>query len=589
VSSPASPLARRRHVVVSLAATLLVGANACAGGLRPLPGPQPVAVVTHADGGETARDSVTPPASRTRATPPVRRASRDSAPSHAHAAGVSFDLPVHDFESDERVRRYVSLYSGADREDFTAQLERGTRYEAMIRAKLRAAGVPEDMRYLALIESGYDQNAVSRSSAVGMWQFMAGTAREVGLRVDWWVDERRDPVRATDAAARNLRWLRSQFGSMFLAAAAYNGGETRVARGLAQLASADSVRATEARLDSLALGVSSDDGASDAPDASEAPLVRPAVAVRPSVPVAEDATAVAPPPRADGPSAADARFFDLASADYIRAETKNYVPKLIAAMLIAKEPARYGITVRPQAAFAYDSVRVAPLTPLAAVASAADVSRQQLLELNPHLLRGLTPPGAPMMLRVPVGRGEDAARALADLPASERRAFRRVTTTKRETLDGLADRAGVPLSLLRRYNPSLTTVSSGKWKGRLVGGQAVRVPTRAVLDLARDLPDLDSAPLAGLPMPAAAKSDSVKATASKTKESATSKASESSPRRSADVARAKAAKAAESARSHAPNTKTAAARDAAKAAAARAAEKAAARKPAAKKSTKKKG
>src|SRR5205085_11612685 len=140
-----------------------------------------------------------------------------------------------------------SLFSGGDRAEFASQLERGTRYEPMIRARLRAAALPEDMFYLALIESGFDPQATSRSSAVGMWQLMAGTAREIGLRVDWWVDERRDPVKATDAAVKNLRWLRKEFGSLFLAAAAYNGGPGRVARGLAQLAALSDSSAGETR------------------------------------------------------------------------------------------------------------------------------------------------------------------------------------------------------------------------------------------------------------------------------------------------------------------------------------------------------
>src|SRR5258705_10450953 len=106
----------------------------------------------------------------------------------------------------------------------------------MIRAKMRAGGLPEDMYYLALIESGFDNNAYSRAAAVGMWQFMTSTARGMGLRVDWWVDERRDPVRSTEGAVRLIKSLRDQFGSLFLAAAAYNGGDGRVARGLVRYA-----------------------------------------------------------------------------------------------------------------------------------------------------------------------------------------------------------------------------------------------------------------------------------------------------------------------------------------------------------------
>ncbi|AHG91337.1 Lytic transglycosylase catalytic [Gemmatirosa kalamazoonensis] len=550
----AALVTRRRPA--PLLGALLAATTACATAPHPVTAPTPAPTVRQADAGETFAGATPPTSDAKRAARPARAARNKAAtdsvvPSHVHAPGVTFDLPVHDFESDERVRRYVSLFSGRDREDFTAQLERGTRYETMIRAKLRAAGVPEDMRYLALIESGYDPQATSRVQAVGMWQFMLGTARDVGLRVDWWVDERRDPVRSTDAAARNLRWLRSHFGSPFLAAAAYNGGETRVAKGLAQLAMDDSLRVSAARLDSMSQAIIAEmpNDTADAAEASTAVLQAP-----------DDSAPIAPAP-AEARSSADARFFALSSAGYLRSETKNYVPQLIAATLVAKEPARYGITVRSLPAYAYDSVRVPALTPLAAVASAADVSRAQLLELNPHLLRGLTPPGASTVVRVPVGRAAATARALDELPASERRAFRRLTTKKRESFDALSDRAGVPAAaLLRRYNPGLDVVTHGKWKGRLVSGQPVRVPTRAVLDFSRDVPSYDDAPIAGLPMPAApATRDTVAHVAhaahaaSGKKRDSTDDASAASPRKSTDRARAVATKAAKTAKAKEPN------------------------------------
>jgi membrane-bound lytic murein transglycosylase D len=338
---------------------------------------------------------------------------------------VTFDLDVHDFEQEERVRHYVRLFTGSARGTFTEWLGRGSRYDAMIRAKLRAGGLPEDLRYLPLVESGYDVHAVSRASAVGMWQFMAPTARDVGLRVDWWVDERRDPVRATDGAVRMLRWLKSEFGSFFVAAAAYNGGPGRVSRGLAQLvANSDS-----------AMG--------------------------------------------------DARFFSLVQRDYLRAETKNYVPQLIAAALIGNELPRYRITARDEAAFAYDSVTVPPLTPLAAVARAASATRAQLLDLNPHLLRGLTPPDGRGTVRVPVGAADGFQARFAKLSPTERRAFRRVVTKRRDQYSAIASREDVPASLVAALNPSLTTVTSGKYRGRIVSGQSVRLPTASVLAYAR--------------------------------------------------------------------------------------------------------
>jgi hypothetical protein len=201
----------------------------------------------------------------------------------------------------------------------------------MIRAKMKAGGLPEDMYYLALVESGFDPHAYSRAAAVGMWQFMTSTARDMGMRVDWWVDERRDPVRSTSAAVRFIRGLRDQFGSLYLAAAAYNGGPGRVSRGLARYA--DDLENT----------------------------------------------------------AGDDAFFVLAEKDYLRNETREYVPQLIAAALIAKEPARYGMTIHTLPALAYDSVRVPPSTPLAAIAKAAHASTRDIVDLNPHLLRGMTP------------------------------------------------------------------------------------------------------------------------------------------------------------------------------------------------------
>ena len=150
---------------------------------------------------------------------------------------------------------------------------------------------PGDLVYLALIESGFSNTATSRAKAVGMWQFMKGTAKLYGLRVDSWVDERRDPYRATDAAARHLRDLNRRFGSLYLAAAAYNAGSGKVSRGLIRLPDDDS----------------------------------------------------------DSPNS-DAAFFRLYDTKLLRRETKDYVPKLIAAALIAKQPKRYGFKVGPGSA-----------------------------------------------------------------------------------------------------------------------------------------------------------------------------------------------------------------------------------------------
>src|SRR5690606_4864411 len=124
--------------------------------------------------------------------------------------GPSWDIVVAPYETHARVEHYVARFTGPARGWMSERLARGTRYEPMIRQKLRAAGLPEDMYYLAFVESGFKANAFSPAAAVGMWQFMASTAKWMNLRVDWWVDERRDPVRSTDAAVKFLSSLNEQ-------------------------------------------------------------------------------------------------------------------------------------------------------------------------------------------------------------------------------------------------------------------------------------------------------------------------------------------------------------------------------------------
>ena len=336
-----------------------------------------------------------------------------------------WDIDVRSYETHDRVTHYVELFSNRARERFVSRLSRGTRYEPMIRAKLRANGMPEDLTYLALIESGYDPHAYSRAAAVGMWQFMSSTARAVGMRVDWWMDERRDPARATDGAIRFLDVLQKQFGSFYLAAAAYNGGPGRVSRGLTRFA------------DEL-------EGA-----------------------VGED------------------RFFALAEQDYLHAETKNYVPQLIAAALVAKMPEKYGLAIDSLPLYLYDSVKVEPGTSLAAVATAGAIMSAELRDLNPALLRGIAPPDASIWIRVPVGAAERTRLALDSLGAERTRGYRTATVTESVTPTAFASAQGVSLKQLRWFNPSWKTTR----KGRLVSGQTLRVPADPALVYARDIPD----------------------------------------------------------------------------------------------------
>ncbi len=338
----------------------------------------------------------------------------------------TWDMDVESYATEDRVAHYVAMFSGPARERIAARLDVGSRYEPMIRARMKAGGLPEDMYYLALIESGFNNNAYSRAAAVGMWQFMTSTARDMGMRVDWWVDERRDPVKSTGAAVRFIKGMKDQFGSLYLAAAAYNGGPGRVSRGLARYA--DEVENSQG----------------------------------------EDA------------------FFVLAEKDYLRNETRDYVPQLIAAALIAKEPERYGMTLHPQPAFVYDSVVVPPATPLAAIAQATGTTVAALRELNPQILRGMTPPRVSYQMRVPVGSAAGFDDRLAALPKEDRIALKHVESKKGDTVDRLAERHGISSVTLSTFNPNLRRLRPS---GRLVPGQDVLVPTRAVASAAVDVPD----------------------------------------------------------------------------------------------------
>jgi membrane-bound lytic murein transglycosylase D len=156
------------------------------------------------------------------------------APEGINLTGTTIPLEIN-----PRVQFWLDFFAGRERERFRLYLARQGRYEEMIRSKLRAAGLPEELLYLALIESGFSPVARSRASAVGMWQFMAATARIEGLEVSGYVDDRRHVERSTDAAVRHLTRLHDQFGSWYLAAAAYNSGSGRVSRALRRRANGE--------------------------------------------------------------------------------------------------------------------------------------------------------------------------------------------------------------------------------------------------------------------------------------------------------------------------------------------------------------
>jgi membrane-bound lytic murein transglycosylase D len=389
---------------------LLLGA--CAPGLPPAP---PVAPLSDAipdslaSSSEIEASATAPLADAAIGAPGDEVASLD-------ADAVTWDFDVQTYASHPRVQYYLNYFQAMAPSRLAVVLERGARYEPMIRGRLAAEGLPGDLFYLAMIESGWSSEAVSRAYAVGMWQFMRGTGRGYGLRVDTWVDERRDPVKATDAAARHLRDLRERFGSLYLAAAAYNAGAGTVSRGLGRLEPAEEMEEAE--------------------------------------------------------EAGDAAFFRLAETRLLRHETRDYVPKLIAAAIIAKQPARYGIATSPVQAFAYDSLVVSDATGLDVVARLADVSLGEIRDLNPQYLRLATPPGSESVIRLPAGTGASTAASYQQLPAGERVQYLTHVLRRRERMTTVAANYRIPLAELRAANPKVG--SSPRTGTRLV------VPTVAI-------------------------------------------------------------------------------------------------------------
>jgi membrane-bound lytic murein transglycosylase D len=201
--------------------------------------------------------------------------------------------------------------------------------------------MPEDLLYLAMMESGLSAVAESHMAAVGLWQITSPTALQYGLRVDEYVDERRDPVRATDAALDYLEWLRQRFGSWYLAAAAYNAGPGRVERILHR--------------------------------------------------------------HADGRTGDEDIYWEVLR--YLPRETRDYVPRLVAMTILGNDADALAAPAAASdgEAYEFDMVFVPGKTPLSTVAASLDVDVDILRVLNPHLIRGVTPPGEIYGVRVPVG------------------------------------------------------------------------------------------------------------------------------------------------------------------------------------------
>ena len=270
----------------------------------------------------------------------------------------TFDMPI---QVNKEVRNYIYYFS-TDRKDlFGRYLSRSTRYLPMIKKVFAEYGLPEDLAYLAMIESGYTNKARSHANAVGMWQFIKGTGLRYGLQIDGSIDERRDPEKATHAAAKYLLDLYKQFGSWYLAAASYNCGEGRVQKEINRNSDLKN-------------------------------------------------------------------YWELSNNQCLPNETKNYVPQMIAATIIAKNPGKYGFKNIPyQQPLKYDVVKVTEPTSFQAAAVAATTNFEEISALNPELLREATPGYGAYLLKIPPGKKETFAKnivmAMAQFPAGGGRAY----------------------------------------------------------------------------------------------------------------------------------------------------------------------
>jgi membrane-bound lytic murein transglycosylase D len=334
-------------------------------------------------------------------------------PATAEAVQADLDTNTHDIPipTNDRVLRYVELFQGRLREFLTEGLSRGVQYLPMIQATFRAEGLPLDLAYIPLIESAFKPSALSRAKARGVWQFMRGTALENGLKADWYIDERADTVKSTQAAAKYLKTLHNMFEDWHLAMASYNGGPGRVRRALTRSRKND--------------------------------------------------------------------FWQLsASSRWLPRETREYVPMILAAVIIAKNPAQYGFDIVPMQAPATESVVVPPALDLRRVAEWAGVPIDDIQKLNPEFRRWTTPvKKGEYTVRVPEGTAEKVREGLAAAAPNQLNALQFHTVKRGETLTTIARKLRVNRTDLAEANYLRTTsrVATGT---RLV---IPRMPSAALL------------------------------------------------------------------------------------------------------------
>jgi len=311
-----------------------------------------------------------------------------------------FDIPI---VINARVEQFIECFQTTVRERFVIWLARSQKYIPLMKNLFKEHGLPEDLVYIAFIESGFDPYAYSRSRASGPWQFIYWTGKKYGLEVNWWVDERRDPEKSTLAAAKYLKDLYERFECWYLAAAGYNAGEYKIIKAMRRFRTED--------------------------------------------------------------------FWKLAEYRYLKRETKNYVPQMIAAALIAKDPERYGFTdVEYEKPLRYEKVRVPGLTGLSLVAKACETSVEEIKNLNPELQRGVTPPNEDAYeIKIPLGKKDLFLKNFEGLQDLEKFQFKTHLVKTGETLSGIARRYRVDLEPLLELNHI-------KKKSRISKGMILLIP-----------------------------------------------------------------------------------------------------------------
>ena len=296
---------------------------------------------------------------------------------------VTFDIPI---VVNDRVEYFIEYFQTTHRKAFERWLQRSGRYIPMMKEFLRENGLPEDLVYMALIESGFNPKAYSRRRASGPWQFIYRTGKRYGLTVNWWIDERRDPEKSTIAAARHLQDLYDQFSCWYLAAAGYNAGAGKISRAIRRYQTED--------------------------------------------------------------------FWELTKYRYLKRETKNYVPKMIAAALIAKEPEKYGFSdIAYDEPIRYDKVEIPDATDLRVIARCCGVNYETIKGLNPELRRWCTPPRYPgYQVKIPEEKREAFLQNFSQLKPSERITFRRHRVKTGESLSHIARRYRTGVSAIMQMN-----------------------------------------------------------------------------------------------------------------------------------------